>query len=105
MASDKAVIAAEVDTSKGPLEFWDGATFLFRDAIEVEGQLAETLCAITFSDGTQSIAYISSARPSGETNLILPNGKKIKDTLKTAPPSLRLFHNKSPHDAGFWSSF
>ncbi|MCV6545915.1 MAG: helix-turn-helix transcriptional regulator [Cohaesibacter sp.] len=90
LASDKAVIAAEVDTSKGPLEFWDGATFLFRDAIEVEGQLAETLCAVTFSDGTQSIAHISSTRPSGEANLILPNGKKTKDTIKTATPILAI---------------
>lgn len=84
LAADKAVIAAEVSASDGPLEFWDGATFLFREVAEVEGQLSNCLCAVTMSDERSSIAHIVNMRPSGEANLILPNGKKTKDILKTA---------------------
>ncbi|SNZ19089.1 Helix-turn-helix [Cohaesibacter gelatinilyticus] len=88
LASDKSVVAAEVSALDGSFAFWDGATVLFRDAIEVEGQLADSLCVVTLSDGTMRIAHIGSTRPSGESTLTLPDGKKFKDTIKTATPIL-----------------
>lgn len=90
LSSKTQVVAADISAIDGPLAFLDGATVLFRNVDEVEGQLNGEFCVVTLSDRSRHLARLLSIRPTGEASLEFPDGSKAKDRLQAASPVLAL---------------
>lgn len=90
LSSKAQVVAADISAMEGPLAFLDGATILFRNAPEVEGQLNGELCVVTMSGGAQRLARVQTIRPTGEASLEFPDGSKARDRLQAATPILTI---------------
>jgi len=87
---NRAIIAAQVRASSGPLSIWDDAVLFFAptDGIEPGAIGALSICGL--KGGKQILAKLDRARKTGEARVVSPAGKIEEALLTTATPVLVL---------------
>lgn len=87
---NRAIIAAQVRASSGPLSIWDDAVLLFAPADSIEPGAIGALSICGLTSGKQILAKLDRARKTGEARVVSPAGKIEEVVLVTAAPVLAL---------------
>ncbi|MBB3656459.1 transcriptional regulator with XRE-family HTH domain [Rhizobium sp. BK650] len=86
----RAVIAAQLRASSGPLSIWDDAVLFFAPSDGIEPSAIGALSICGLRGGKQILARLDRARKTGEARVVLPAGKIEEAMLATAAPVLVL---------------
>ena len=87
---NRAIIAAQVRASSGPLSIWDDAVLLFAPADSIEPGAIGALSICGLKGGKQILVKLDRARKTGEARVVSPAGKIEEAVLTTATPVLVL---------------